>query len=56
MMGIPQIIYLILIGIGLGASLVNHGQPKKGNDSFFITLLSSGVSIGLMIWGGFFHA
>jgi len=55
MMGAPQIIYLLILGIGLGSSLVNHGQPKKGNESFFLTLFASGISIGLMIWGGFFH-
>lgn len=53
-MGICQIIYLVLICMALGMSLVNHGKPKTGTNNFWISLLSAAIQIGLLYGGGFF--
>lgn len=53
-MGAPQIIYIVLTGLGMGLALGSHGKPKTGKDNFFIALIASTIQIGLLIWGGFF--
>jgi len=50
----PQLIYLSLTFVGLGAGLVLHGKPKEGHHSFGIHLVSSAICLGLLYWGGFF--
>lgn len=54
-MGMPQIILIILYCLSLGIVMSKHGQPKKDRYNFFITLVSSGIEMGLLIWGGFFN-
>lgn len=50
----PQIIYLFLVVLTLGVELTRHGEPRTGNHSFFIALLSAFIAVGLLYWGGFF--
>jgi len=52
--GIPQIILLGLIVMGLGLNLAKHGEPQKGKHSFWMSLVNSAVIVGLLYWGGFF--
>lgn len=49
----PQIIYLVLSGIGLGVTLAKSGEPS-GKYNFWTTLVSTIISLGLLLWGGFF--
>lgn len=53
-MGIPQIIVIGLIGLNLGASLMQHGSLKMEEHNFFTELISKIILTALLIWGGFF--
>lgn len=53
-LGIPQIIYILLNCVSLGIIMSKHGQPKTGNENFFITLIAQIICYSLLIWGGFF--
>ncbi|MGI4936306.1 MAG: hypothetical protein ACRYF5_06110 [Janthinobacterium lividum] len=50
----PQITALILILIALLIGAVGHGKPKKGEQSFPVTLFSSVLWMAILIFGGFF--
>ena len=52
-MGAPQIIWIILTAIGLLLVANQHGK-ERGKNNFWASLLAAGISIGLLIWGGFF--
>ncbi len=52
---IPQIIYLILLGIAICDAIHKHGKPKTGNydaTPIFIGIL---IQFIIMWWGGFFN-
>jgi len=51
---VPQIIYLVLVAGALLFAAHDHGKPKKGFNSFWVTLISVGIQFGIMFWGGFF--
>ena len=53
-MGVPQIIMIVLLSIGLLLSAKDHGRPRTGSNSFWSNLISVGVAMGLLLWGGFF--
>jgi hypothetical protein len=53
-MGIPQIIFIILVGMSLLINLFNHDEPKNQRYNFFEAVFSNGIMVGLLIWGGFF--
>lgn len=53
-LGTPQIIYLALLFIGVGAEAANHGRPKKGNHNFWVALIGTGLALALQYWGGFY--
>jgi hypothetical protein len=52
---LPQIIYIVFIGLSLGISLVQHGKTSERKENFWSTLLASALMIGLLYWGGFFN-
>jgi hypothetical protein len=52
-LGIPQIIYLSLVGFGLTMSIVNHGKPRS-NENAMTTFIGGAVSLTLLYFGGFF--
>lgn len=54
-MGIPQIIFIVLTALGAGISLKEHGQPKKGVNSFWSHFISIIITYTLLIIGGFFN-
>jgi hypothetical protein len=45
---IPQIIYIIITGLGLGLSMANHGKPRK-NENFWHTLLGTAIGYTILI-------
>lgn len=49
----PQIIYIVLVGIGLLITAAKHGEPK-GDYNIGVQIIADGLMIGLLIWGGFF--
>lgn len=53
-MNAPQIIMIVLLAMSLGLSLANHGKQKEGKHNFFLDIFASGISFGLLYWGGFF--
>ncbi|MGL6174821.1 MAG: hypothetical protein ACRC1P_09490 [Cellulosilyticaceae bacterium] len=52
--GAPQTIYLVIVLIGTGVALSDHGKPRKGNENFITFLIGTAIQFGLMYWGGFF--
>ena len=53
-LGIPQMLYLILLLLGVGLAIGNHGKPKTGNENVWISIIGSGLVLALLFWGGFF--
>lgn len=50
----PQFTYLALITFSLGITAQQHGKPKTGNYSIWISLISASLSLFLLYMGGFF--
>lgn len=50
----PQIVYIVMVVLGLGMTATNHGNKKMGKDNFFISLISSTIMISILYAGGFF--
>ena len=53
-MGIPQVILIVITGIGIGGSLSKHGKEQTAKVNWWITLLSATILHGLLFWGGFY--
>ena len=53
-MGISQIIMLVLLGINLLLGANEHGKEKTGKYNFWISAISVGLYLTLLITGGFF--
>lgn len=49
----PQIIYIVLTGIGLGIALAKNGEPRSPHNFGALFVRELLVS-GLLYWGGFF--
>lgn len=50
---IPQIIMIVLYSINLITSATKHGEQKEESYNFWVTLLSTALSIWILKWGGF---
>lgn len=53
-MGVYQIIYLVLLGIGLLIDANSHGKPRLGDYNFFGSLVARGLMVFILFEGGFF--
>ena len=53
-MGWPQIVYIVLLTLGLGITMESHGKPRSGKTNFWVTLVCEGLVVGLLYAGGFF--
>ena len=54
-LGIPQIIFIILLSYNLLTNLSRHGETKKVEKyNFFTTAIAFAISLYLLYWGGFF--
>lgn len=51
----PQIIVLVLTGMGLLLDAYMHGKPKEGKSNIWLSLISRGLSVAPLGWGGFFN-
>jgi len=54
-MGISQIIMVVLLGLNLLFGAHYHGKERKGEYSFWITLISVVIYFTLLITGGYFN-
>lgn len=52
--GIWQVIYLIILFLPVGVSIVKHGEPKEGEYHALASLISVAIDITLLALGGFF--
>ena len=52
-MGVPQIIIIALLAMGLGASIVKNGEPR-GNYSAGYTFVMTSIWAFVLWWGGFY--
>lgn len=53
-MGMPQIIWLVLASISLGAAVMAHGQMRR--FSSVVAVIRISVTALLLVWGGFFDS
>lgn len=51
---IPQIVYLILITIGIAISIREHGKTKTINCNATPIIIGTAIQILLLYFGGFF--
>ncbi|EIM6128850.1 lytic transglycosylase domain-containing protein, partial [Escherichia coli] len=50
----PQVVWAVLVLLGLGSELARHGQVRTGKHSFWWRLFGS-VTVAWLLWcGGFF--
>jgi hypothetical protein len=54
-MGTSQIIMLVLLATNLLFGANYHGKERKGNYSFWVTLISVVIYFTLLITGGYFN-
>lgn len=52
-MSTPAIVILILTAMSGTLYMVQHGKPRD-NYNFGWWLLSAGIELGILYWGGFF--
>lgn len=52
--GIWQVIYLIILFLPVGVSIVKHGEPREGEYHALASLISVAIDITLLALGGFF--
>lgn len=52
-LGIPQIIWLVLVVFGLIYEIINHGKPHEPHNAYTFAI-STIISLLLLYWGGFF--
>ena len=49
----PQLTMLGLLFLGLGINLAKHGEPKSEDYNFVLSLITTGISITILYYGGF---
>lgn len=52
--GIWQIIYLVLIFIGVGIAIGKHGESRYETYNGWVTFISAVIQIAILAFGGFF--
>ena len=50
----PQILWILVIAIGLGTSFAQRGKERTGKEKVWPSLVSVGIHVTLLWWGGFF--
>jgi len=54
-MNIWKIIYLGMLLVGTGIAIGNHGKPKDGYYSAWLSILGAAIDITVLALGGFFN-
>lgn len=52
-LGIPQIIWIVLVVYGLIDETINHGKPREPRNAY-IFAISALITFSLLYWGDFF--
>ena len=52
-LGVPQIIWLVLVALGLVTEIVYHDQPREPHNAY-VFVIKTVISFLLLYWGGFF--
>ncbi len=52
---LPQIFYLVMVALGLGISLSEHGKPREGKHNLLSAVIANIVLAAILYWGGFFE-
>jgi len=52
-MGVPQILVIVLMALGVGVSLAKYGQQKTDKHDIWDVLIGPSIIAGLLYWGGF---
>jgi hypothetical protein len=45
---------IVLLSMDVAVGIVQHGEPKEGKYNAGVALVSTGILVGMLIWGGFF--
>lgn len=53
-MSTAQIVLLAITAIAMLLHANKHGQPKKGNENFWIYLVSVSIGQAILYWGGWY--
>jgi hypothetical protein len=48
----PQWVMFVLMVLGLGMAIGNHGQPQR-NYSFWTSLIGNAITFAILYFGGF---
>ena len=54
-MHLPQVLLIIIYAISILLIATKQGKPKEGNYNIIEALVATGITFGLLIWGGFFN-
>ncbi len=49
-----QIIYLMLVAVGLGVTIEQYGKPKTGTHTILSALIATALCLWLQYMGGFY--
>ena len=49
----PQLIYVVLLLLGLTEAIAKHGEKRPDHDAF-VKLFNTLIILALLYWGGFF--
>ena len=49
-----RVLYIAILFMALGISLAKHGEPKTGNENFFVSLFSYIISFLIVYGAGMF--
>lgn len=51
----PQIVMIVAIAIALGINVAQHGKTKTGKYNIWDTVISRGLTVAILWWGGFWE-
>lgn len=49
-MNVGLLVFYLALAVGFGISLARHGQPKKGNECIWTTIVALMITLVLIWW------